>query len=48
MTVRLDGSVSDVDGVLIELAAAFGVATEYWDWRGRHVAVGIETLIAVL
>src|SRR6266540_1781778 len=42
------GSVSDVDGVLIELAAAFGVATEYWDWRGRHVAVGIETLISVL
>ena len=48
MIVRLDGSVSDVDGVLIELAAAFGVATEYWDWRGRHVAVGIETLISVL
>ena len=38
----------DVDAVLVELAAAFGVATEYWDWRGRHVAVGEGTLTAVL
>src|SRR5450756_2916351 len=38
----------DVDPVLSELAAAFGAATEYWDWRGRHVEVAAETLTAVL
>ena len=46
--VRLDESMPDVDPVLSELAAAFGVATEYWDWRGRHVEVAAETLTAVL
>jgi 4-alpha-glucanotransferase len=46
--VRLDESVPDVDPLLTELAAAFGVATEYWDWRGEHVAVAAETLTAVL
>jgi 4-alpha-glucanotransferase len=40
--------VSDVDGQLVELAAAFGVATEYWDWRDSHVVVGSSTLSAVL
>src|SRR5437870_253746 len=46
--MRLDKPVSDVDGVLVELAAAYGVATEYWDWRGQHVVIGAETLTAVL
>jgi 4-alpha-glucanotransferase len=46
--VRLDESVPDVDPVLIELAAAFGVATEYGDWRGGRVAVAAETLTSVL
>jgi 4-alpha-glucanotransferase len=46
--VRFDRSVSDVDGLLLELAAAYGVAIEYWDWRDVHVAVGMETLSAVL
>ncbi len=33
---------------LRELAAAYGVATDYWDWQGRHVVVSIESLVAVL
>ena len=27
---------------------AYGIATEYWDWQGHHVAVDAETVIAVL
>ncbi len=46
--MRFDGSVSDVDGLLVELAAAYRVASEYWDWRGAHVAVGTHTLTSVL
>ncbi|MDT4932730.1 MAG: 4-alpha-glucanotransferase [Pseudonocardiales bacterium] len=46
--MRFDRPVSDVDGLLVELAAAFGVATEYWDWRDNHVVVGSRTLSAVL
>jgi 4-alpha-glucanotransferase len=42
------GCVSDVDGLLSELAAAYGVAREYWDWRGAHVVVSEQTLTAVL
>ncbi len=33
---------------LVELAAACGVATEYWDQAGKQVAVQQETLLAVL
>lgn len=33
---------------LTELAAAYGVATEYWDWRGQHVRVSKATILAVL
>jgi 4-alpha-glucanotransferase len=33
---------------LAELAAYHGVATEFWDWQGRHVAVAEPTIIAVL
>ena len=33
---------------LAELAHAYGVATEYWDWQGRHVVVGAPTIQAVL
>jgi len=33
---------------LAELAHAFGVATEYWDWQGNHVIVGAATISAVL
>ena len=31
-----------------ELAAAHGVAVDYWDWQGRHVVVGTATLLGVL
>jgi 4-alpha-glucanotransferase len=33
---------------LVELASAYGVAGEYWDWQDRRVAVPAETLAAVL
>lgn len=47
-TLRLDGSVSGSDEVLNQLAAEYGVATEYWDWRGEHRQVATHTLAAVL
>ncbi|HSE10482.1 MAG TPA: 4-alpha-glucanotransferase, partial [Nocardioidaceae bacterium] len=33
---------------LLALAHARGVATDYWDWRGNHVQVPEETVVAVL
>lgn len=33
---------------LLELAHARGVATEYWDWTGRHVEVSTATIRTVL
>ena len=33
---------------LVELALAHGVATEYWDWQGRHVTVSAATIRSVL
>lgn len=33
---------------LLALARAYGVATDYWDWRGNHVQVSEETVTAVL
>ncbi len=30
------------------LAERLGIATEYWDWKGRHVPVSHETIIKVL
>ena len=44
----LDGRVIALDPSLEHLAAEYGVATEYWDWRGAHVQVPEHTLIAVL
>jgi 4-alpha-glucanotransferase len=32
----------------VELAHAYGVATEYWDWRGQHTVVSRRTILAVL
>jgi 4-alpha-glucanotransferase len=37
-----------MDPSLIELAHAFEIATEYWDWQGRHVEVSPDTIIGVL
>ena len=33
---------------LLALAAAYGVATDYWDWQGEHRPVSAETITAVL
>lgn len=33
---------------LTQLARAYGVATEYWDWQGAHVTVSEDTIRAVL
>jgi 4-alpha-glucanotransferase len=40
--------VTDLSPELAALAAAYGVASEYWDWRGRHVPQPAETVVAVL
>ncbi len=37
-----------LDDDLRELAAALGVATDYWDWQGRHIEVSEGTVRAVL
>ncbi|MCW2810235.1 MAG: hypothetical protein JWP61_693, partial [Friedmanniella sp.] len=29
--------MADLDQSLTDLAQAYGIATEYWDWEGRHV-----------
>lgn len=33
---------------LAQLARAYGVATEYWDWQGQHVLVDRSTIESVL
>jgi 4-alpha-glucanotransferase len=47
ITARI-GAVTELDPTLYDLAEAFGVTTEYWDWQGRHVSVDRATVIAVL
>jgi len=42
------GAVSDLSPEQRALAEACGVATDYWDWRGRHQPVGTETVVRVL
>ena len=34
--------------VLAELADAFGIATEFWDWKGRLTDVREETVVGIL
>jgi 4-alpha-glucanotransferase len=41
-------SLSTLTPSLTELAKAYGVATDFWDWRGNHVTVAVETVTAVL
>jgi len=36
------------DPHLAELAHAYGIATEFWDWKGRLTEVSAETVIAIL
>jgi 4-alpha-glucanotransferase len=38
----------ELDQTLADLAEAFGIATEYWDWQGRHISVSPDTIVAVL
>jgi 4-alpha-glucanotransferase len=48
---RADDRLRDVTELpprLAELAAAHGVATDFWDWRGTYAAVGEDTVVAVL
>ena len=33
---------------LYELANGYGVATEFWDWQGRHTVASAESIVAVL
>ena len=40
--------VTGLSNELLALAHARGVATDYWDWRGNHVQVPEETIVAVL
>ncbi len=40
--------MAELEPALRELAAAYGVATEYWDWKHRHVIVARSTVVAVL
>ena len=44
----LGASSLELSPELADLAAAYGVATEYSDWRGRHVRVDGATIHAVL
>ena len=39
---------SELTEPLRELAAAHGVATDFWDWQGRHVDVSRQSVVAVL
>ena len=43
-----DFDTSPPSPALAELARAYDVSTEYWDWRGRHVLVSAGTIRAVL
>ena len=40
--------MSDVFPGLARLADKFGIAQEFWDWKGRHVAIPAETIVEVL
>lgn len=39
---------SGPDDALVAVAAAYGVATDFWDWQGQHVVVSDATVRAVL
>ena len=38
----------ELEPSLHELAEAYGIATEYWDWQGHHVSVAPGHVVAVL
>jgi 4-alpha-glucanotransferase len=45
MDPELDGPLTHE---LVQLAHAYGVATEFWDWRGQHTTVPRRAVLAVL
>ncbi|HYP44331.1 MAG TPA: 4-alpha-glucanotransferase [Propionibacteriaceae bacterium] len=38
----------DLDPALHQLAEAYSIATDFWDWQGRHVSVAPDTITGVL
>lgn len=40
--------MSDLSPELVELAHAYGLATEFWDWQGRHHRVRRQVIVDVL
>lgn len=40
--------MSEPHASLIALADKFGIARDFWDWKGRHVMIPAETIVAVL
>jgi 4-alpha-glucanotransferase len=44
----MSDSLPELTAPLAELAQAYGVATDFWDWQGNHVTVAAETIVAVL
>ena len=42
------GTAADVSPELVELAQAYRVATEFWDWGGEHRSIPAPTIVAVL
>ena len=37
-----------INRVLADLAAAFGISTEFWDWKGRLTEVSDSTVVGIL
>ena len=37
-----------MDPSLVELAQLYGISTDFWDWKGRHIEVDDASVIAVL
>lgn len=40
--------MSELDPPVRALAEAYGIATDFWDWRGQHTVVPQDTVTAVL
>ena len=40
--------MNDLHPGLTQLAERFGIAQEFWDWKGRHVPIPAETIVSVL
>jgi 4-alpha-glucanotransferase len=40
--------MAESKGILAELAAEYGISTEYWDWKGGLARTPDETLVAIL